>query len=153
MTTYLIDAYNVLHRLTSFRTQLVKDPESARASLIRQCRLIYGRQTHVVAVFDGSGHTDSSGGIRVVFSGKSTADQLIKKLIDEEKHRQDVVVVTSDAEIQRYAKNSGCRFVSAETFPSLVRSSPEETLDEKSNPKMSDKDIQEWMDLFSDRPE
>lgn len=153
MTTYLIDAYNVLHRLTSFRSQLVKTPEAARSSLVQQCRLIAARKARVIVVFDGSGQIKSTGSVRVVFSGKASADQLIKKLIDEQKHRRDVVVVSSDAEVQQYAKISSCRFMAAEAFPTLVRSTPETTLDEKSNPKMSEKDVQDWLDLFTHRPD
>ncbi len=124
MLTYVIDAYNVLHRFPALRGKLRKDFIGAREVFLSTIAGFALRGKHqVVLVFDGrdDGSAGGSGTLKVVFAdpGK-TADQKIKHLIDRARNPKNVVVVSSDGEVARYGRLNACRVLSAEGFIGLL---------------------------------
>ena len=75
----------------------------------------------LTVVFDG--HPDHygatpQGDIRVIFSDGCSADDQIKRMVDEDTNSKNCVVVSDDKEIFLYARSLGCRVMSVAAFTS-----------------------------------
>jgi predicted RNA-binding protein with PIN domain len=125
---YLFDGYNILHA-GSFRD---------REELIdRLASFVATRGARGVVVFDGVGDETAYGELSVRFA--SDADALLERLAAENREREEVTVVSSDAAIRGTAGQEARR-VSSKTFLRDLEDGPrkapetgtriEETLDE-----------------------
>ena len=159
---YIIDGYNVLHRIETFRIQMVQSLEKGRSALITRVSAFQARhRADVTVVFDGdhlSGVQPSAAGlVRIQYSrSPRKADDVIKRLIDQSSHKSDMTVVSSDMEVMHYAKASGCRTLSSEQFFSMLSAKAKQDNDpdlgKKGDPQLSRSEINGWIDLFnSDR--
>lgn len=160
---YLIDGYNMIHRITDLRSHLTGSLEQARAALIARLTA-FARHPHhqLTVIFDGDAAAGERkfrpAGIAVRFARPpQNADALIKKIIDEHPKKKDLTVVSSDMAVFRYAKASGCVALSSESFDHLIRQAeaaePQGQMQQKNNPKINETEIQEWMQRFNDRPD
>ena len=71
----------------------------------------------VTVVFDGTEGSDSSQGeIRVIFSDGCSADDKIKRMVEEDAGRKNCVVVSDDKDIFLYARSLGARVMSVAAF-------------------------------------
>lgn len=73
----------------------------------------------VTAVFDGHpDHYGSSpqGDIRVIFSDGCSADDTIKRMVDDDGQKKNCVVVSDDKDVYLYARSLGCRVMSVQAF-------------------------------------
>lgn len=159
ITHYIIDGYNLIHRVDVFRAQLNKNLEAARTNLT--AKLSEHQILHhclITVVFDSTEgpviNPAYKKNISIIYSKPpQNADQAIKNIIDKNKNRQELVIVSSDQEVMFYAKASGCRFLSSEKFYSILSEkhakSEKDDLEDKSNPQISKKEIAKWMDLFN----
>ena len=102
--TIIIDGYNVLK--TIHATSCIDDDE--REQFIHQIAH-YAKLSHnkVFIVFDGGGGVRPTfyprNGIIVIYSGyRDSADDVIKNIVDREQ-RRDVMLVSTDRELNRYA--------------------------------------------------
>jgi phosphoribosylpyrophosphate synthetase len=73
----------------------------------------------VTVVFDG--HPDHFGGasegeIRVIFSDGCSADDTIKRMVEEDAERHNCVVVSDDKDIFLYARSLGARVMKVAAF-------------------------------------
>ena len=73
----------------------------------------------VTVVFDG--HPDHFGAspqgtVRVIFSDGCTADDKIKRMVEEDADQRNCVVVSNDKDIFIYARSLGARVMSVEAF-------------------------------------
>ena len=98
----LIDGYNILKR--QYRVRMIS--EVMRTRFIKGIAA-YTRQSgnKVVIVFDGMAQDDAyeeyGRGVQVVYSGtRETADDYIKRYV-EKHHTKDLMLVTSDRELNR----------------------------------------------------
>lgn len=160
---YIVDGYNLIHRIDALRSQMGKSLEAAREMLIR--KLLQFQLQHrsvVTVVFDSSEGGALPGvhrsGINIIYTKPpQNADQTIKSIVDKNKNRHELVVVSSDQEVMYYAKASGCRFLSVESFYQSLSVKSETAAngapEEKSNPQMSKKEIAAWLDLFKQHDE
>ena len=97
MLRYIIDAFNLVHRVKS-----LKNSDTPHRDLIRYIRtnkLTGSKNNKVIVVFDGRINDDAlreKGDFEVVFSGQISADEIIKKRVDKIKNKsakeQGVVV-------------------------------------------------------------
>ncbi|MCB0833870.1 MAG: NYN domain-containing protein [Bacteroidetes bacterium] len=152
---WIIDAYNVIHRIPRFRSRLGTALEQARASLLKTLQgFARSQRASCTVVFDGadvaSQLPDRAGGLNIAFAKPPRkADDVIKKLVDDLKNRSQITVVSSDLEVYRYAKASGCKVMTSEEFDAKVRarvSSGES--DQKEEPNLSAGEKEEWLNLF-----
>lgn len=151
---FIIDGYNLIRRIPALHRSGPSLEYQRRALITRLSAFRVRTRATCIVVFDGTveaGHTTSStSGIQVVFSRKpSSADDLIKRLVDQEKNKGHVTVVTSDNEIMWYAKASGCTAQSAEAFHE--RLTADDSMDRpevKSDPNLSQREIDVWKKLF-----
>ncbi len=80
----------------------------------------------VTVVFDG--HPDYFGStpygdIRVIFSDGCSADDKIKRMVEEDADQKNCVVVSNDKDIFLYARSLGARIMSVEAFTAKSKES------------------------------
>ena len=125
----------------------------------------YCRKTRksLTIVFDGTYSVNLAnrkrqyGRVKVIYtSPMSLADDLIKKMIRERAHgqRRGLLIVTSDEDIVRCAKDHQVAWIRSEAFEKTVQETLEapETIDRK-NVRLSPEDVQKWMEIFGDEDE
>ncbi len=161
---YLIDGHNLIGKMPTLRLDDPHD-EAKLLEYLRSYRAKTGH--HLTVIFDAGqgyqgGRSKSGGGITVTFARSGqTADQLIMQRLRKVKNPQATMVVTSDREIQRVAKNTRVRVVDAYIFSQqLLTGSASSskgktsTLDDEpdegkqANINLSADEVDEWLRLF-----
>lgn len=118
----LVDGYNVL------KSQLASKyaDEHDRHRFIQQLIKFANRKNNrLIIVFDGGSHpwdlSEPYGEHDVMYSGyKQTADVVLRKLIARYRG-YDVMVISSDREVVRYAKHHGLTPLSAQEFIGMLQ--------------------------------
>jgi predicted RNA-binding protein with PIN domain len=156
---YLIDGNNFLG--FAFPGQH-RDPEN-RMALVRKL-LAFRKFTgsRVVLVFDGRVSDDLAalaGGeekFRVIQPPEdASADDVIRDVIDRQKDRRRLFVVSSDREIRSYAREAGaqpltCRDFAVELKGVLKERKLKREMD-KPEPRASAMELGLWIDVFGDK--
>lgn len=154
MLTYIIDAYNVIHRHSSLRERAKKDINGARQQLIVLVSGFAGQgKKGVILVFDGSSGEEKgeSPTVRLIFSDPgSNADRKIKEIIDNTHNPRNLVIVSSDGEVARYGKLHACHTMTADEFISILSGMRGRHGEEKPS-SISSKEKEEWLKLFRGR--
>ncbi len=153
----IIDGYNFIGRSRKLR---IEDPH-CREKLFRKltdyCRL---RKKEVIVVFDGAylgpgvDKKRTYGRITILYSsGGLSADEEIAKLIRADKQKKQLLVVTSDYEVQNYAKSMGAQVTRSEEFErDIERVFAQNRSREKRNRPLSNKEVQKWLEIFNQSP-
>ena len=91
------------------------------------------------------------GRITILYSsGGLSADEEIAKLIRADKQKKQLLVVTSDHEVQNYAKSLGTRVTRSEEFErDMERVFAQNRSREERNRRLSNKEVQKWLEIFS----
>jgi predicted RNA-binding protein with PIN domain len=155
---YLVDGYNLLHQLPEQRRQLEYNLEAARDGLlVRLSAFSISKSMEVTVVFDG---IDESGppprkwkGLVVHFSKPpQKADPVIKKMISDRKRNEELVVVTSDRDIDSYARLCGVKVETSQSFAAALIRNPSSDIEKKNDHPISKNELDEWMRLFGQKP-
>lgn len=150
MRHYILDGHNILFRDAGLKSILSADPARALNVLIVRCqRIISGKNKKCSVFYDGAPPGNIVSGIKnvqVTFSYNRTADALIKSLIARSKNPRNLIVVSDDAEIQRYARAHSCEILPVRRFLKETLQSGESNDPEK--PTTDDLSIEEWLRLF-----
>jgi predicted RNA-binding protein with PIN domain len=153
----IIDAYNLIHRVSDLRRFLNQSLEEAREQLLRKLVLFRkDKKIKITCVFDGNNVSQPSNetrwGIQIHFSvPPRKADEVIKILIQRKRNPQNVTVISSDNEILGFARNSRAQIMTSEEFYrkylmfEIKFDSPVDT-----QPTMSEAELQQWLDLFNE---
>lgn len=162
MKKYIIDGYNLL-KSSAFNVPLNLSLEDQRNHLIRMVKSFsQSEQCEVLIIFDNSlsfttNRNIGSGRIRIKFTKASMeADDLIKKIIRNEKNPARLIIVSSDRAIQYTAKDHGATSLSSEDYYRIVekREPPAHDTEisdinqEKYDPNLGENEIQYWKELF-----
>jgi len=117
---FIIDGYNLLNHPQFRRASKEALPAASVLAFIRAGNLTGSAKNKVIIVFDGypPGYTsqDDLGGAVVIFSRKISADEKIKKLVEETSNRKNIYVVTNDKEIKFMIKSLGAHALAIEDF-------------------------------------
>lgn len=149
----LVDGYNLIHAIPDLRGRLNEDLEETRNALVVRLSSYAAREgVQIIVVFDGQGmsgqQSGGMGNVRVRFSkAGQTADEVIKKTMDAKKRSDRMQVVTSDAEIRRFARLCSVPVIQSQKFVQLLSQSASSP-SQKSEPSLSSKEVDEWMRLF-----
>lgn len=155
---YIVDGYNLLHCFRYLGRMMNREPERARAELVRRLGGFRGsKRIRVWVVFDGRGDEDElkrAGvyGVRVFFSGQASADSRIIQLLKQQKNPRAWTVVSSDREVQFNARGVGAEVVGSGRFADLVAASAPKPVSESEKPEMSASDVAEWEEFFRRGP-
>ncbi len=106
---FVIDAYNITnHRLFNQRPARSKSPCFGLTQFIKTNRLLGSAKNKAILVFDGfplkDDRQDQDSQFEVVYSGESSADEKIMKIIEGAKNKPNLVVVSDDKEIIYFAR-------------------------------------------------
>jgi uncharacterized protein len=121
--TFLIDGYNLMHAIGYLR-QGIPDGglERARTRFLDWLAASAKKQTDLFrVVFDAQGSTKKSPesdhrGVRVLFSYRQTADDLIEELLAGESIPSRITVVSNDTRIQAAGNRRGSMVYTCEQF-------------------------------------
>ncbi|MCB8983139.1 MAG: NYN domain-containing protein [Ardenticatenaceae bacterium] len=167
---YIIDGHNLIGKMPDIS---LKDPnDEVRLVLRLKSWVAESKQRQVTLFFDGGvpGGTVnrlSSRNLKVIFAPSGqTADSLIIRHLKKLKNPGGYTLVTSDREIIRVAQAQRIRFLQSEQFiermgfvfaePKTEKEGEKETAvppAKPTDPKISEAEIQEWLDLFGPVPE
>lgn len=151
----LIDGHNLIGKMPGLSLADPDDEVELVRRLQRYCR---HHRRRAVVVFDagllgGRSGALSTPEVEVVFAPAGRrADDIIRERLQKMRDPAGWLVVSSDREIQRVARQAGARVISAEEFVAKMRMPPSAPHD-KRTPHMSEGEIQEWLDLFRRRRE
>lgn len=154
MTTIIVDGYNFIGRSKKLRINDSSCREKLIRSLTEYCRL---RKREITIVFDGAylgclvNKKQTYGRVTVIYSsGGSNADEEIKKLIRGNRQKRQLLIVTSDNEIRDCARSMGARVTRSEEFErEMEKVFAQNHVQEKANRRLSRKEIEEWIKIFS----
>ncbi|MDP8265767.1 MAG: NYN domain-containing protein [Candidatus Aceula meridiana] len=116
---YILDGYNVLNKLPRLIQKSLKDAREGLVQVLEVDRPQGSIKNKVTIVFDGqpgmlSGMKTNS--VFVIFTENQTADDRIKRIVDNAANPRNIVVVTEDREIQIYVKKLGARVLAVKGF-------------------------------------
>ena len=150
----LIDGYNLLYQFPELRRRLERNGTQARDMLISYLASYTAQKNLVVrVVFDGDKHiaglTKVKQGIKVIFSKYTEdADFVIKRMIKKSGRNSDLLVVSSDKEIENYAKSRGIKTILSERFARNIGEELSVGIREKYGTQLTQKEVKEWLQLF-----
>ena len=159
----IIDGYNLI-KINQAQFPPDLSLEQQREHLLRLLHSsphFSGKQ--ITVVFDGAQPVLPASrfryrGIRVLFSGKgATADDAIRRMIRNSPHPEEILVVTSDREIQFTARDLGSAVAESRHFwkqltaHSTTTPSPE--TEAQKDRELSQREVEEWLELVRQRRE
>ncbi|MDI6759032.1 MAG: NYN domain-containing protein [Candidatus Omnitrophota bacterium] len=119
---YIIDGCNIIHHPLYIKLNPGKNNDSRLALLdfIRFSGYCVSGKNKVTVVFDGYAQRQSlvlsDSEIRVIFSGADTADERIKRIIEQAERTKNLIVVSDDNEIRYFAKSARIDVLRVEEF-------------------------------------
>ncbi len=121
----IVDGYNLIHAPgRSAARSSPADDDRAREQLISQLGVYREIQpARVTVVFDSHPRgrpypiTEEHLGVEVIYSGPGVeADETIKDMVRQSDHRRDMLVVTSDVDLQTICRRLGSRIIDSRAF-------------------------------------
>jgi len=116
--TFLIDGNNVIGKDKKLN-ELKSNPNNNTREIIgRRIERFSLRSNNKVKLFFDGYENDKIilSGLKIIYSNKKTADDLIRDEIDKSKNSKNLIVVTSDGPLSQYAKKNSCTTISSEEF-------------------------------------
>ncbi len=127
---YLIDGYNVIHKMPQLKPLLRDNFEGARDAFIeRVARFCGSGGCRVRIVFDGRGRRAESvttspriAGLEVVYSSaRQSADAYIERSVYMDPEKRHIVVVSGDTGIREICRNLGAMVMGPDNFIATMR--------------------------------
>ena len=127
---FILDGYNVIKQTPLWADKPLRSGREALIALLEQRRPQGSARNQVTVVFDGQPgmlHQDASALVRVLFATSASADELIKSMVVEAKHKKNIIVVTNDRAIQFYVRACGAQVMRVQEFLSRIPSNSRST--------------------------
>ncbi len=153
---YIIDGNNLIGCAPEFS---LSDPE-ARGKMISLVRKFQeSKNTKVTLVFDGEPqgselHNPINSKLTVVYPRYGlSADDEIKRILENYQYVKEAVLVTTDRELKTFAKEKGVRTVNSIEFYYTLKKAfvsqgrKEETL-KRVNTRVSQNEVEQWLKIF-----
>lgn len=123
MKTTVIDGNNLIHKIEKLKENFLKEKDNVQCLLADKVYSRIAKSEKFIFVFDGFGKTKRD---NIIFSQNSTADEVIRKIIEDFKDHKKLKIVSSDNYITDFAKVCGCEVQNPEAFWSelIERNSP-----------------------------
>jgi predicted RNA-binding protein with PIN domain len=153
--TYIIDGHNLIPKIGGID---ISDPDD-EIQLIQVlqdfCRI---RRKKVIVYFDqsppGMAGVKKYGSVKAHFvrQGRTADDAIMEKLRKLGKRARNVVVVSSDRQVQQAARSAHAEVISSDTFAREWQSliSEEPSLDPRNRP-LTEQELSEWEALFEQK--
>ncbi|MBC8184137.1 NYN domain-containing protein [candidate division KSB1 bacterium] len=157
---YIIDGYNLIHKIPKFKNAMELSLEHSRNRLISFLKAYQSsKNINITLVFDGdnvgyTGATDlSTKRLKIIYShSPEKADPLIKRLIVKVKNKKSLTLISADNDLINFCKSQGAHVLSPEMFFYQASKHPkQEQMDQKYNQAISPGELDEWMKIFEER--
>lgn len=147
---YLIDGNNVIGQRVGWH----RDKEGSRRQLMEDlARLARVKKTRLAVVFDGAPDQQfpdgsSYRGVGIFYSRKgSDADTRIIEMVEAERNRKNLVVVTSDGKLASRVRVCGVRVMRSGEFRRMLDEAVD-ALSKEEKPDVKEDEMGEWMRYF-----
>ncbi len=148
MKKYIIDGNNLIGKIKPLSDVQKKDKQASREKLAHLVdRYFTNKQVEVILNFDGfANQIINVTKTKLVYSDNRSADEKIKKQIEAESNKRNIVVISSDNNVREFAKVCGCEVILSENFGKEITKS-QKTDDEELRIKAMD-DIDSFKKMF-----
>lgn len=152
---YLIDGNNVIGQRARGYETWYRDKPAARRQLLEELAQLAGsKKLRLTAVFDGAPEThfpdgSSFRGVKVFYARPgSDADTRIVELVEGERNRKALTVVTSDTALIARVRVCGVRVMRAGEFRQLMNEANQAQHAAAAGPSAKEEDTATWMRYF-----
>jgi predicted RNA-binding protein with PIN domain len=149
---YVIDGNNVIGGRVGWHRD---KPGSRRLLLHDLARLARAKKLRLNVVFDGAPDPQfpdgsSYRGVRIFYARLgSDADSRVVEMVEAERNKKSLVVVTSDRKLTSRVRASGARVMRSGEFRRMLDEIAENTSDQEADmPKIKDDEMSEWLRYF-----
>ena len=149
---YVIDGNNVIGGRVGWHRD---KPGSRRLLLHDLARLARVKKLRLNVVFDGAPDPQfpdgsSYRGVRIFYARLgSDADSRVVEMVEAERNKKSLVVVTSDRKLTSRVRASGARVMRSGEFRRMLDEIAENATDQEADtPKIKDDEISEWLRYF-----
>lgn len=148
MNIYLIDGNNLIGKIAALSILQKKDRQSAREKLVFMLDRYLAKYKYSVFLhLDGyPGERLSSGKMKIIYSEKLTADEKIKKQIENSTSRRNITLVSSDNNLIEFAKVCGCKTITSENFIAMMKAQDQSDDEERRIKELNNNE--EFLKLF-----
>jgi predicted RNA-binding protein with PIN domain len=147
---YLIDGNNVIGQRVGWHRD---KPGSRRQFLSDLVRFVHLKKVRIAVVFDGApdaAFPDGSihRGVKIFYSRKgSDADSRIVEMVENERNRRNLIVVTSDARLAARVRVCGVEVMRSGQFRRMLDETADPSIDEDES-EIRDENLDEWLRYF-----
>jgi predicted RNA-binding protein with PIN domain len=149
---YVIDGNNVIGGRVGWHRD---KPGSRRLLLHDLARLARVKKLRLNVVFDGAPDPQfpdgsSYRGVRIFYARLgSDADSRVVEMVEAERNKKSLVVVTSDRKLTSRVRASGARVMRSGEFRRMLDEVAENATDQEADtPKIKDDEMSEWLRYF-----
>jgi predicted RNA-binding protein with PIN domain len=148
MKHYIIDGNNLIGKINFLHKMQQKDKQHSREKLAFMIdNYFHDKKVKVTIHFDGFKNLPIKlNRAKIVYSDSKTADDKIKNQIELDNNRKNLVVITSDNNIQELARVCSCSIIKSEEFARTIQNKKQD--DEKDIIEKMNDNLDEWEKLF-----
>ena len=152
MKQYIINGNNLIGKINFLHKMQQKNKQRSREKLAFMIdNYFHEKNAKVTIHFDGFKNLPIKlNQAKIVYSDSKSADDMIKNQIELANNRKNLVVITSDNNIQEFARVCSCLIIKCEEFAKTIQSKKQD--DEKDIIEKMNNNFNEWEKLF-DRDE
>jgi len=148
MKEVIVDGNNLIGKIKALSLLQKKDKISAREKLAFILnRHFSNKNVKVYLHFDGYKNISiKTENIRIIYSNEKTADEKIKKQIEQAKNSRNITLITSDRNLQQFARACSSEIISSENFSKTL--SERNLRDEEQTRIEEINDVEEFKKIF-----
>ena len=151
----IIDGYNYIGATRDISLGDINKEDKLVDKLLS---FVQKKKNKITVVFDGQEGSIydgpkkyKKGPINIVFSSSSsTADEMIKRMIDKSDHKRDLLIISSDRDVFGYAVRKGAKAINCTEFENEMKKSMIKG-DKELNRNLTDAEVDFWIKTFGDR--
>lgn len=117
---FIIDGYNLIKQAPHLDKANLEGSRKALISLLSLYQPQGSKRNRVTVVYDGRQGSffapGSSSLVGIIFTQGESADDKIKRMIEKSENPRNIIVVTNDREIQRFARQNNAQVKTVEDF-------------------------------------
>ena len=140
---YIIDGNNLIGKLKSLWSIQQKDKQLSRIKLVKLLDQYFTSKNVKVSLHLDGFENDAipSSQIKLFYSNNKTADSQIKNEINNSKNPKVIAVVSSDHNVQDYARVNSCTIIKSEDFAKQMNESKKKSDEETIIKSIDDDEI------------
>ena len=150
MRHYIIDGNNLIGKISSLQQLQKKNKQSSREKLAFILESYFYSKPNIKISLHCDGFAGQSikvQNIKIIYSGKKTADDEIKSQIEHENNRRNLIVVSSDRNLKDFASVCGCDWISSEDFSKTIMTRSPDDEEKQKQDELSNDEFKRLFDV------